>query len=565
MIRSIISKKLSLKRLIASALALIGIGLAILLSDHFAQQRAVQSEHNQLVGVARLAASSYERQVDKFRLVATTLSADPDVDLLLDTRTQSAASRLNDRLSGLSEALDASVIYLLDANGTTIASSNWNQPDSFMNENYRFRSYFKQAMEQGQWEQFALGTRSRVPGLFVARRIGKNARSQGVIVIKIRFDRLEREWRNSAGTVFVSNAQGVILVTSKPQWRFQTIRKLNEAEQNKLQAQLEFGNAPLIQNELYSRNAVISEASAYDREVLYVEAEETLPKGWQVHVLAPLKNSLASARNFGRLLVLLTAALMAILVTFSVLRRRAIIAGEQRVNAARIADLKDRLVQSNKLSTLGQIAAGVGHEINQPLSAIGIRAQSASKLIEIGRHDEAQDALAEIGALTARAGAITSELRRFSRRSDRQVRPVSLQQVLEGTSLLLGDRLRSTKTAFLVDADDVYVIGDQGRLEQVFVNLIQNALDAMGAGGQINISIDVSGGVVNILICDNGPGISKEIRERLFQPFTTSKEDGVGLGLVICRDIITEFGGELNLSQTRTGTEFIISLKVAEQ
>lgn len=544
-------------------LVMLMVAGAVFASDRIAERRAVAAESARLSSVARLTASSYQRQVDKFRLVATTLSADSDVGVLLDTGSNMAVVRLNERLANLNTALDASVIYLLNDQGTTVASSNWQQSDSFLGENYRFRAYFKQALSIGQWEQYALGTRSRIPGLFVARRVVTGSRTKGVIVVKIRFDRLEREWATSAGSTFVTSQQGVILVSSVPAWRFQTIRKLDESEQQKLRAQVEFGNAPLQQNSLFARDVVIDSKSEIKNSTRFIAAREALPNGLSVYVLAPIGKPINAARNFGRLVILVIAGLFGALAVFYIFRRRAIIAAEQRENASHIADLKDRLVQANKLSSLGQMAAGIGHEINQPLTAIGIRAQNANKLIENGRLAEAATAVQEISALTGRIGAITQELRRFARRGDGSLGSLPLQAVFEGTQLLLGDRIRTTGTILNIDPANISVIGEQGRLEQVFVNLMQNAMDSMGDGGQIDIGFQAIGRTVLIVIRDNGPGISSELRERLFQPFTTSKDDGLGLGLVICRDIIADFGGELNLVQSKVGAAFEITLQAA--
>ena len=548
---------------LAAIVVMLLLVVAVLVSDGIAERRAIAAESDRLSNVARLTASSYQRQVDKFRLVATTLSADSDVGVLLDTRSNAAVGRLNERLANLNTALDASVIYLLDDWGTTVASSNWRQSDSFLGENYRFRAYFNQALSTGQWEQYALGTRSRIPGLFVARRVVTGAKAKGVIVVKIRFDGLEREWASSAGLTFVTSKQGVILVSSVPAWRFQTIRKLDDTEQEKLRAQVEFGNAPLQQNALFAQGAVIDGAGEFENETKFIAAREALPNGLSVYVIAPFEKPVNSARDFGRLVVLVIAGLIAALAVFYIFRRRAIIAAEQRENASRIADLKDRLLQANKLSSLGQMAAGIGHEINQPLTAIGIRAQNAQRLIESGRTAEAATAVQEISALTGRMGAITQELRRFARRGDGRLGKVRLQSVFEGMQLLLGDRIRTTGTALNIDPVDISVIGEQGRLEQVFVNLMQNAMDAMGDGGQIDIIIHGIGQTVSIIIRDNGPGINAELGERLFQPFTTSKDDGLGLGLVICRDIIADFGGELNLVPSKVGVSFEITLKAA--
>ena len=544
-----------------AVLAICAVVFAIFVSDRLTAERAVAAEHERLTNVARLIASSYQRQVDKFRLVATTLSADSDVARLLDARKRVSASRLNERLASLSTALDASVIYLLDSQGVTIASSNFRQPDSFLNDNYQFRDYFRQALAKGEWEEFALGSRSRIPGLYVARRVNTGAQSRGVIVVKIRFDQLESEWARSVGAAFVANGQGIILVSSVPEWRFQTTRRLRSIEQVRLSKKIEFGKTPLTRNALFAVDSVIMTASEFKSDAAYVEAQEILPNGWFVHVLAPLAEPINSARVFGRLVVVLIVGIMAALSVFYVLRRRAIISAEQRENAARITDLKDRLMQSNKLSTLGQVAAGVGHEINQPLTVIGLRAQNASRLIEAGRHADAATALGEISALTARIGAITAELRRFSRRADRRVGRVTLDAVFAGVRLLLGDRLRSTGTTLSVDNADVEVIGEQGRLEQVFVNLIQNAMDAMGNGGRIDIAIVCTADSVSITIHDNGPGMPPELQGKLFQPFTSTKDNGVGLGLVICRDIVLEFGGDLVLTPSAVGAAFLITLR----
>lgn len=541
----------------------LAIGAAVALSDRIMARRAVDAEHERLVSVARLSAASYQRHVDKFRLVATTLSADPDVGVLLDTSSPAAVVRLNERLAGLTAALDASVIYLLDAQGETIASSNWQQPDSFLGENYGFRAYYTQAMARGEWEQYALGTRSRIPGLFVARRVTTPGGARGVIVVKVRFDRLEREWSASAGSVFVANHQGVILVSSITGWRFQTIRPLKQGEQQRLRAQVEFGDRPLRLHPLYGANQVIDNASAFHGQVRYVTAHEALPHGWSAHVLAPLEPAVASARAFGRMVVLVLTGLLLALAALLAYRRRIIIAREQRESEARINDLKDRLAQANKLSTLGQIAAGVGHEINQPLTAIGVRAQSGARLVRAGRHSEAASAFAEIGALTARMGAITGELRRFARRADGRVGAVSLHSVLEGTQLLLAERIRSTGTQMHVDSTAVRVVGEQGQLEQVLVNLIQNALDAMGDGGRMTITISHDDERASLTIADTGPGIAPAVRSRLFQPFTTSKDDGLGLGLVICRDIVAAFGGALTEAPSAHGAQFKLTLKVA--
>lgn len=552
-----------LLRIGATLLLLAVVVSAVLWVDRLAERRAVDAERARLAGIAGLASSAYQRQVEKFQLVATTLSADPDVADLIDARTPTAEGRLNRRLADLTAALDASVIYLLDDRGLTIASSNWRQPDSFLGENYGFRAYFRQAMAQGQWAQFALGTRSRVPGLFVARRVSTGSGKQGVIVVKIRFDRLEADWTKSPGLAFVASEQGVILVTSRPEWRFETTGTLSALDRQRLTEQVEYGNAPLRQNALYASGSVVTEGADYRRTTRFVAVSEPLPNGWSVNLLAPVSEAVVAARFSGRLMLALIVAAIAALVTGYIMRARAIVARQQRENDQRIGELKERLEQANKLSTLGQIAAGVGHEINQPLTAIGLRAQTAQRLMGKGRLDEAAAALEEIGALTTRAGAITGELRLFARRSNRRLGQVVLGRVFAGVELLLGDRIRKCRVELTLTGSDIAVTGEQGRLEQVLVNLVQNALDAIVMDGAITIAATSAQDLVTICITDTGSGIPKELQARLFQPFNTSKDAGLGLGLVICRDILTDMGGELHLAESERGACFVVTLRSA--
>lgn len=516
--------------------------------------------------MSALAAANFRRQVDTFQLVATTLSADPEVRRVLEDGDIAAVARLNERLATLSARLDASVIYLMDRNGTTVVSSNWSQPDSFLGENYRFRAYFARAFKYGQSSQFALGTRSGVPGLFLARRIEGVGGPVGVLVVKIRFDRLEREWARSIGEAFVSDADGVILVTSDPALRFRTIAPVSPARRAQLRAQQEFGDAPLTLHPAFAAGRVLRDGRWSGEEKLAVSMPAA--GGRTLSVVSPIARAATAARNLALLVVSLIAIALAAAALGIITRRRLIAARIQEAERRHAADLKARLEQANRLSSLGQVAAGVGHEINQPLAAIGLRADSAVKLLAAGRIDDVRAALGEIDGLVARVGAITGELRQFARRSERTLGPVRLRDAFDGLGMLMGDTLARKGALLALDPvdDDLTVVADQARLEQVLVNLVQNALDAGGTSASIAIEVEAEpgGDVVQIAVRDDGPGIAPEVAAGLFQPFTSTKPHGLGLGLVISRDIVAEFGGELSLvAGTSRGAAFVIDLRRA--
>lgn len=553
------------RRLIAGLVLVALVGAAMWSAGRIAADRAIAAERERLGGVATLAATNFRRQIETFELVATALSADPELPRVLDGRDAEAAVRLNDRLATLSDRLDTSVIYLMDRRGDTIVSSNYRQPDSFVGENYRFRAYYATAMEEGGASQFALGTRSRIPGLFLARRIDVAGRPAGVLVVKIRFDRLENEWARSIGEAFVTDADGIIIVTSDPKLRFSTIAPVSPDRRSELRAKQAFGDETLALHPAMAAGRMLYDTRWKGEAFLAVSVSAVGNR--RLTVVEPAAPIAVPARNVAWLTIAALASIVLVGALVLSARRRAQAMRLEAARQAEAGELRNRFEMANRLSSLGQVAAGVGHEINQPLAAIGVRAGNAARLIETGRLDQARAALDEIGGLVARAGAITGELRQFARRSNRTTGPVLLAAVFSGLAMLMDDAVRQRGGKLEVGEfpDRLAVVAEQTRLEQVLVNLVQNALDAGGDATRVSIAVSASGNCVQILVRDDGPGIPPVIERSLFQPFTSTKVKGLGLGLVISRDIVSEFGGELSLIENSPrGAVFQIDLERAE-
>jgi PAS domain S-box-containing protein len=243
-----------------------------------------------------------------------------------------------------------------------------------------------------------------------------------------------------------------------------------------------------------------------------------------------------------------------------------------------------QLIQSAKLATLGEMATGIAHELNQPLNNIGLLSSRVSR--RLGREtldDEAgafyQDKLDKIRGQVDRAGKIIDHLRAFGRPRSKQISSVDVRQPVDGVMVFLREQLhrRGVKLAIDVPADLPRVEADEARLEQVLMNLIVNARDALleleeGRQKKILITarrceLDGSPGV-DVHVRDTGPGMPGEVLERIFEPFFTTKEvgKGTGLGLSISYGLVREFGGELAVESTvGEGTTFIIRLKEAAQ
>ncbi len=194
---------------------------------------------------AALHAAVLRSELEGYRSLPFMLAEDPDVRETMAMGGSARIDALNRKLERVRDQTRAAVVYLLDTQGVAIAASNWRRPDSFVGSNYSYRSYFREALHGGAPEDFALGAVSKHPGLFLARGVEQDGRILGVVVVKVEFDTLEREWSSSEDPAFITETHGVVLVTSIGKWRFRTLGSLDAAERMKLRTSHQFGTADL--------------------------------------------------------------------------------------------------------------------------------------------------------------------------------------------------------------------------------------------------------------------------------------------------------------------------------
>ncbi|MCU0703243.1 MAG: ATP-binding protein [Fimbriiglobus sp.] len=224
------------------------------------------------------------------------------------------------------------------------------------------------------------------------------------------------------------------------------------------------------------------------------------------------------------------------------------------------------LAHVGRLSLLGQVAAGLAHELNQPLSAIGLQAELARRWANPGEplRPEVADALAEIAGQSARAADIIRGIRRLARRDPPGTDPVAVDEVMRAAVALLGWQAGRVGAAVRVTAGgpQAVVEADRVQLEQVLVNLLQNALDAVAgmpdARRWVELTARADADTVTVQVRDGGPGGFDPAR--LFQPFYTTKAGGLGLGLAISRGIVEAHGGRLWAEPSPDSTEFAFTL-----
>jgi two-component system C4-dicarboxylate transport sensor histidine kinase DctB len=545
-------KRWNLLVIVLIGVFLIG-ALAMLGLDRTMRVRALEETRTAATSDAAILAAGLESELNKFTLVPRVLAVDPEVAGLL-SGDSSQRSVLNRRLAALAQQTNAAAIYLMDANGLTLAASNWDRPDSFIGSNYGFRSYFADALDNGTASEFALGTVSRRPGLYLAERVGTPARLLGVVAVKVEFDSLEGKWRDAKTGVFVTNSDGIVVLSSNPTWRFRAASNDILAARDPARDAMRFGIERISPLELPA-------AGARNSQVRMIENIQPIASiGWELHLLADPAPRLSAAIANGRLVGVVALAALALIAagTFVWQRRR-----EGRIAAqrdAQTAKLREQLQQANRLATLGQITAGLGHEIRQPLAAMRVYAESGERLMQAQRHAEAAENFDKIAGLAGRIGQITEEQLQFSRRSVGEPKQITLTEVIDGSLLLLRDQIRQKEiTLTLPDtvAASAAVRAPHVQLEQVLVNLLQNALQAAAAGGgRIALTVMPGDKAIRLSVTDDGPGVPPDLRDDLFQPFVTSKPEGIGLGLAIARDIMRQLGGDLVCDERAHGARF---------
>lgn len=540
--------------MLLAALAMLGIERAV-------RVNALAETRAEATSQAAILAAGLESELNKFSLVPRVLAVDPEVAALLGGQS-AGRDVLNRRLAALAGQTNAAAIYLMDARGTTLAASNWDRPDSFIGSNYGFREYFSGAAQRGTASEFALGTVSRRPGLYLAERVGPAAAPLGVVAVKVEFDSLERKWRDAEDGVFVTDEGGIVLLASNPDWRFRTAERREASGQadDPVHNTRRFGVAQP------KRFVFPATGDATSPLQMIEKIQPIAPVGWELHLLADPAPRLSVALANGRLAGVIALVLLGLVGAGAYLWQRQRQSRAAARVAAQTALLREQLQQANRLATLGQITAGLGHEIRQPLAAMQVYAENGERLLAADRQTEAAANFEKIAQLAGRIGEITAEQLHFSRRSPEEPREIMLAEVIDGSLLLLRDQIRHKSISLDRPAADLAATRVRARhvqLEQVLVNLLQNAVQACGEGGQIALAIAVEGDTVRLSVSDNGQGVPGELRETLFQPFVTSKSEGIGLGLAISHDIMRQLGGDLVHEATAKGARFTMVMPAA--
>lgn len=582
---------------------------------HWAERHALIQLQERSMQVLSLVIEAARGTLVKHESTPSLLARNPVLLRSLDGNATAREIQLvNEELAQFAEQTGALDIYLMDAQGTTVAASNWALPRSFVGRNFSYRPYFQQAMKGEAAQYFALGTTSKERGYYFAYPIRSGGKVAAVAVTKVDVEAFEKTWRQAADyEIRIVDEDGVIFLSSNPNWVLKTLLPLPDEAVRRIAADRRYDGEPLtpLTSTTTHSDGIGDIVSIRDKAAVpgntdpvtrFLVQGVTMPSAeWSVQVLARM-DGVTSYVNAACALFLVTIAALSLAGLNVSQRRRRLrdhlalqesIRAElelrvaertselQNTNTLLSAEVEERrraeaellstqaaLVHAGKLAALGQMSAGLSHELNQPLAAIRSYAENGRVFLERGQHETVKGNLNAIAELTERMARIIRHLRTFARKTPVTLEPASAAKAIREALTLIGARLDDVAVHLDLPPGDVMVAGGNVQLQQVFVNLFNNAIDAMTGAPRRELYVALSnhGEGVTIVVRDTGPGIPEKDLPNVFVPFFTTKPvgDGLGLGLSITYGIIKQFGGCIEAGNHEDGgAVFILRLKAA--
>lgn len=529
------------------------MGLVIWASQIYLTRSFSESQQTDATLRATLYAGSIQSAMQRHSVVPLLLSRDPILIIALKSGQFAEAEA---RLADFREEIGAGSIFLLDAKGRIVAASDEQPLEQYDGD----KAYFTLAATDTGTIFSIIENDDGAYSFHYARKVELDGQLLGVIVVTVDLGAHEEGWRRSHVKVVVTNSENNVLLASEPNWRKNSLDNLlatgahpSRMTQAIRSARQTFGDSPYV----------------YIAGTPYIRAEVPVGfRNWRLTYFAGLEDVRARVNGVLALIIMVLALLLALafyLVSrrtraesrriqresedLRILNRRlsAEIAARQRVER-NLKDAEQTLEQTSKLAALGQMAAAVSHELNQPLAAMKTYLAGARLLLTRRRPEEALSSFQRIDDLIERMGGITKQLKSYARKSDLDLEPVDLRDSVRAALSMMAPQLGkvAVNITTTLPSEPVLVMADPLRIEQIIVNLLRNALDAVKGLEDKRIKIFlVQGEMILLSIEDNGTGLKDP--GKLFEPFYTTKKpgEGLGLGLAISAGFAGELGGRL--------------------
>jgi len=556
-------------RLVVVCLLVVAVGV-VLVTNRWLSERFTETTRNRAELRLALYSGNLTSELQRTSVVPLLLSGDPAISSALIKRDFSGTTL---RLIQVQAEIGVASILLLDSGGRTVGATNRN----VLGTSFAADPLFVEA-KRSRETVFTVSSR---PGggfdFIYSRGVMVDGQTIGVIVVAADLMKYERAWAGLQDAVLVTDAAGTVILATQPRWRSVPLEQALQAPEvpsalnRALQGATDWAQSP---------------PDAYVSGEGVLRTDTRVPfRGWRM-VAFTTYDSVRERVNGVLALEIMGFAILAAL-TFYMLSRRAwsqsmsfrresaelrlLNARLQREVAEREKVQKDlavaelTLAQSSKLAALGEMSAAVSHELNQPLAAMKTYLAGARLLLQRKRPAEALSSFQRIDDLIERMGAITRQLKSYARKGGEAFEPVDVRACLSSALSMMEPqlKLRVVKITRTLPRSAVMVMADRLRLEQVIINLLRNALDAIKdvAAPQIDLILS-AGDTATLTVRDNGHGIVD--LDNLFEPFYTTKKpgEGVGLGLAISSGIVTDFGGRLTARNAPNGSGAVFEVQL---
>lgn len=523
-----------------------------------------------------------DAELARYSYLPVLIAQETAIKAHLQTPTATSTAEINQYLARTNQLAGTMDIYLMGADGVTIAASNWDKTWSFIGKDFSFRPYFQQAMQGQLGRYYAVGTTSNERGYYFASAVENEQHNTiGVVVVKISVNAIEQQWQQQPFDFWVTDADGIIFMASNYQTLFHTLQALPPIRQQAIIATQRYPDYALNALNDFKQTPLrdaLSRVTWEKQEYLMVQQSMT-DAGWEVSVLTPWRSITHTAQLAAGIALALTSLSGLLLFMFWKYRTQ-----RRRYQAAAMAELETKvaertqalqlaqteLIQAAKMAALGQLSSTINHELNNPLGAIRAYADNARQFLERGQIEIAKTNLQEIGALTERMATITRQLKAFARKSHGQREACSLATALDSALLIMQPRFAKAQMTLQQQrpSESVTVWADLVWLEQIIINLLSNALDAVSerTDPQMGLIIEVVGEQACLAIWDNGAGLDEQDMAHLFEPFFTKKAagHGLGLGLSISQRLALDMQGSLQAeNRPEGGAVFRLCLPLA--
>ncbi|TCV65895.1 ATP-binding protein [Neorhizobium sp. S3-V5DH] len=578
-----------------AAAILVVTSLASWFSYHVARNLVLHKQEAQLEQSLVLAKRSITTEIDRFRSLPAIVGEDARVRALARDTSPEAIDAANAYLERIVEQTGPADLYVLNAAGLTLAASNHATPQSFVGHDYSFRPYFRDALVAGNGRFYAIGVTTRKPGYFLSSRIDIAGARPVVVVVKADLSPLEAAWAAAGVRIAIADRAGVVFLSGDPGWKYRPLQPLADQMLERLLQERTYDGVDLGRAEPISSTA----SRSADTSVIMPGADRQLmakfaplqPDDWQIVAAADVRqvDMIGALWAFAVFAVgLTTGAIFYVLRQRRQLVRMRLRQGEllERMVAERTHDLaceidmrkrteeelrqaQQGLIHSEKMAALGRMSTAIVHEVSQPLAALDATLATAGLLADQGRRADAGERLTKARDLVRRMQRTVKHLKTFARKDVSEFEVLAVDSVIRNVLELASPRSKAMGVDVDVAAGKVLAVRAVSvKLEQAMLNLLLNALDAVQDRPDPRVRIESRriGEQVEIAIIDNGSGIAPDLRERIIEPFFTTKltGEGLGLGLSIATTIIKECGGAIRFEDAEEGgTRTVITVPAA--